>query len=263
MDIVTITNQKGGVGKTSTTLNLAAALIRRGYKPLVVDLDPQQGNLSQTVGADKTQESMFEVLCGDANINEVIQTTKMFDIATATLDMQGIESKLNSMSGGAGREHRLAMALEDLPEGKYDIVLIDTPPALDVLTTNALVASNKVLVVVEADVNAMHGMKQLGEAVSVIRKFYNKDLGYSGILMTKFQSRTNNGRDMRVVAEAIGESIGTGVFKTAIRHGASIPDAMRNQMDAYSWDKESGPAVDYEAFADEFIQEMGLQPKTL
>ncbi len=261
MDIVTITNQKGGVGKTSTTLNLAAALVRRGYHPLIIDLDPQQGNLSQTVGADKTQESMFEVLCGDVSINEVIQSTKICDIATATLDMQGIESKLNSVNGGAGREHRLSIALEELPAGKYDIVLIDTPPALDVLTTNALVASNYVLVVVEADVNAMHGMKQLGEAVTVIRKFYNKELAYAGILMTKFQKQTNNAKDMRVVASAIGESIGTGVFDTAIRLGVSIPDAMRNQMDAYSWDSKSNPAVDYENFADEFIGKLGMKPQ--
>ena len=257
--VFTVTNQKGGVGKTTTSINLAAALNRRGIKTLVIDMDPQKGNLTQTLHGDKNKDTMFEVLCGQTDLPSVIQHTKVCDIAPAKLNLQVLAPTLEKQNSGIGREHKLRQALKKLPADQYDVILVDTAPALDLLASISLTASDYVLVVVEADVNAMHGMKQLSETVEAIKECSNPKLDYAGVLMTKFMGRTNNGKDMDVVAGAIGDEIGAKMFKTHIRHGVSVKDAMTAASDVYSFDKNNNPAIDYEAFAEEFIERMGLK----
>lgn len=259
MHVITVTNQKGGVGKTTTVLNLVAGLKRRGYRVLAVDLDPQQGNLTQTVGADKLQQSMFEVLTEGLPIVDAIQHTECCDIATATVDMVSVETVL-STNGGIARERKLRNALKRLDkENLYDVVIVDTPPALDLLVTNALTAADSVVVAVEADINSMHGMKQLDAIVKAIKDNYNESLEYAGILITKFNGRTNNGKDMREIAMKIGNTMGTRVFDTCIRNGVAVPEAARNSVDVFSWSPDSGPAQDYEKLTDEIISILNLE----
>lgn len=253
MHVIAVMNQKGGVGKTATTLNLLSSLKRRGYNVLGIDMDPQRGNLSQTLQADKTVQSMFEVLCRDAKLEDVIQQTELFDLAPATIDMADIDLQLNR-NGGAGRESRLKEAIQSLDKGRYDFVVIDTPPALNLLTLNALTAAEYILVITVPDVNAMEGMLQLHEMVSSIQGSYNRDLRYIGILMNKYQGQTNISKEMRSVSDQLTESkLGARMFNTNIRSGVVIPSALSNHCDAIAQDPESGPAKDYEAFVDEFL----------
>lgn len=256
MKTITVTNQKGGVGKTATVLNLASELSRRGYSVLAIDLDPQQGNLSQTLHADKGLESMYEVICGDADLADVIQHTKFFDIATATVDMSNIDDKLNS-NGGVGRERRLKKAIASLPEGSYDFIILDTPPALNLLTTNALVAADAVLVVTESDVNAMHGMKQLKEMVDSVKEYYNPSVGYAGVLLSKFNERTNIGKMMQDICGQLADVMKTDVFKTTIRASVIVPESIVAGTDVYTRDPNAGVTRDYNAFATELLVKIG------
>lgn len=256
MKVITVTNQKGGVGKTVTTLNLAAALTRRGYKVLMIDIDPQRGNLSQTLHADKTLESMFEVLSKETTLAEIIQETPYGDLATATVDMSNIDAKLNS-NGGAGRERRLKEAIQSLDPNKYDFVVIDTPPSLSLLTVNALVAADYVVVTAEPDINAMQGITQLNDMVKEIRQYYNPELKYAGILITKYRTNTDISAEMHEIASTLAQkSIETKVFTSYIRFAAVVPTATLHGTDIYTENKKSNPALDYEAFCDELVKEV-------
>lgn len=261
MKVIAVMNQKGGVGKTATALNLIREMQREGLKVLAVDLDPQRGNLSQTIHADKDMESMYEVLAGEATLADTIQTTDLFDLAPATLDMANIDIKLNS-NGGAGRERRLKKALQSLPEGAYDYVVIDTPPALNLLTMNAMVAADYILVVAEPDVNALNGIVQLNEMIQEVRENYNPDLAYAGILMTKYEKQTNIAQDMRGMFEQVAaQMMGTKVFDTTIRKGVAVPMSLANATDVRTQDSSSGPAADYKNFAAEFLHTISAAGK--
>ncbi len=241
------------MGKTATTLNLAAALIRREYKVLAIDLDPQRGNLSQTLHADKTCPSMREVICDGMPLADVIQHTAVCDLAPATVDMSGIDVAL-AMKGTLAKDRKVKTAIAKLPEGMYDYILIDTPPALNLLTINAMVAADEILVVTEADINAMHGIIQLNEMVQNIRQEYSPDLSYAGILFAKFNARTNIGQDMKEVGDNMGQQVGARVFNTVIRASVAIPESITQGMDVFSYEARSNPAEDYEKFAEEFLQ---------
>lgn len=253
MQVITVMNQKGGVGKTATALNLAAGLKERGYKVLAVDLDPQNGNLSNTVLADKTVVSMFEVLCGEYKMEDVIQHLDLFDIVPATIDMANIETPL-SKNGGVGREYRLREVIRSLPADAYDFVIVDTPPALNLLATNALTAADYVLVVTDPDANALQGMTQLNEMVKQIRAYANPGLQYIGVLMTKYQVNTNISREMKQMTEELSKMFGTSLFTTPIRVGVAVPGSFTNACPVWQQDPESGPAIDYNNFVTEFIQ---------
>lgn len=257
MPVYIVTNQKGGVGKTTTAMNLADGLTRQGRRVLLVDMDPQQGNLTQTLRADKTMQSVKEVMLGETTLQDIIQNTVICDLAPATIDLVEVRDKLTDM----GREYKLKEALDSLPEGSYDCVIIDTPPSLDILTVNALVASDYIIVVTEADLNAMHGIGQLNAIVCNVRRYGNSGLSYAGILMNKLNERTNNGKEMKQVAEQLSRDLQTSVFASTIRQGVAVPDSMKNGESAWTWDKDSGPAVDYDAFAKEFAEKMGLTGK--
>lgn len=262
MKIIAVTNQKGGVGKTATSLNLAMGLIRRGYRVLAIDLDPQQGNLSQTIGADKELYSMYEVLTEkDTLENAIQQTTIGLDIVSATIDMATIEDLL-SRDGGVGREQKLKAALQAMPQG-YDFVIIDTPPALNLLTTNALVAANYVVVVAEPDMNSMHGINQLNAMLVNIRKWYNKTVTYAGVLLTKVKKNTNIAKVMADLGAQLSAQNGTSLFNTTIRYSVAVPEAVMNQQDVMTFaksrgeGKRCGAALDYEAFTDELLERIG------
>ncbi len=191
MQVITFANQKGGVAKTTSTLNLAVALSELGNRVLCIDLDPQ-GNLtmSQGIDPDKCEKSMYDVLVDDLPISEVIAHREI-DIAVASIDLAGAEI---AMSTKIGRERSLEKALREV-HGDYDYICIDTPPSLGLLTINALTASNKVIVPVQCEYLSMRGLVQLQGTLKMIQENLNPNVHIEGILPTMFDSRTLHARE--------------------------------------------------------------------
>src|ERR671936_1149970 len=216
--VIAFANQKGGVAKTTTTLNLGVALSERGFKVLLVDLDPQ-GNLtmSQGLNPDTIERSMFDVLVHRLPLDEVIHHAEV-DLAVSSIDLAGAELALSSM---IGRERALEKALAVVKDG-YDYVLIDTPPSLGLLTINALVASNGVIVPVQCEYLSLRGLVQLENTLSMIRENLNPDVEIQGILPTMWDGRTLHSRE---AIEILKENFGDLVYETKIRKTVRYAEA--------------------------------------
>src|SRR3954451_25494116 len=216
--VIALANQKGGVAKTTTTLNLGVAFAEHGLRVLLVDLDPQ-GNLtmSQGLNPDLMERSIFDVLVHRLPIQEVIHHTEV-DVAVASIDLAGAELALSSM---IGRERALEKALAEV-KGAYDYVLIDTPPSLGLLTINALVASTGVIVPVQCEYLSLRGLVQLENTLSMIRENLNPVVEIEGILPTMFDSRTLHSRE---AVEILQENFGDLVFDTKIRKTVRYAEA--------------------------------------
>src|SRR5215831_5045722 len=201
--VIAFANQKGGVAKTTTTLNLGVAFVEQGLRVLVVDLDPQ-GNLtmSQGLNPDTIERSMFDVLVHRLPIQEVVHHTEV-DLAVSSIDLAGAELALSSM---IGRERALEKALAPVREN-YDYVLIDTPPSLGLLTINALVASNGVIVPVQCEYLSLRGLVQLENTLTMIRENLNPDVEIVGILPTMFDKRLLHSKEaVEILKENFGEA---------------------------------------------------------
>src|SRR5437762_9934919 len=216
--VISFANQKGGVAKTTTTLNLGVAFAEQGLKVLLVDLDPQ-GNLtmSQGMNPDAIERSMFDVLVHRLPVQEVVHHTEV-DLAVSSIDLAGAELALSSM---IGRERALEKALAVVKDG-YDYVLIDTPPSLGLLTINALVASNGVIVPVQCEYLSLRGLVQLENTLSMIRENLNPHVAIEGILPTMYDSRTLHARE---AVEILQENFGDLVFDTKIRKTVRYAEA--------------------------------------
>ncbi len=208
--VIALANQKGGVAKTTTTVNLAAAMNELGFSVLTVDLDPQ-GNLtmSQGMDPDTVERSMFDVLVHQLPIEEVIQHAEI-DVAVSSIDLAGAELALSSM---IGRERALQKALLPM-RSKYDYILIDTPPSLGLLTINALTAADGVIVPVQCEYLSLRGLVQLEGTLTMIRENLNPTVEIRGILPTMFDSRTVHARE---AVEMLKENFGDLVFETRIK----------------------------------------------
>jgi chromosome partitioning protein len=233
--VISFANQKGGVAKTTTTLNLGVALAEQELKVLLVDLDPQ-GNLtmSQGLNPDTIERSMFDVLVHRLPIQEVIHHTEV-DLAVSSIDLAGAELALSSM---IGRERALEKALAPVRES-YDFVLVDTPPSLGLLTINALVASNGVIVPVQCEYLSLRGLVQLENTLSMIRENLNPSVGIEGILPTMYDSRTLHSRE---AVEILQENFGELVFDTKIRKTVRYAEAPVKGNSVLKYDP-SGPAA--------------------
>jgi chromosome partitioning protein len=244
--VIAFANQKGGVAKTTTTLNLAVAFAERGLRVLAVDLDPQ-GNLtmSQGMNPDTIERSMFDVLVHRLPITEVIARTEI-DVAVSSIDLAGAELALSSM---IGRERALEKALLTVKH-EYDYVLIDTPPSLGLLTINALVASNGVIVPVQCEYLSLRGLVQLENTMSMIRENLNPDVRIAGILPTMFDTRTLHSRE---AIEILEENFGDLVYRTRIRKTVRYAEAPVKGSSILKYDP-NGPAADaYRALAEEVL----------
>ena len=233
--VIAFANQKGGVAKTTTTLNLGVALGELGHRVLLVDLDPQ-GNLtmSQGMNPDAIERSMFDVLVHRVPISDVIETVEV-DIAVASIDLAGAELALSAL---IGRERALEKALVEV-RGKYDFVLLDTPPSLGLLTINAFVASQGVIVPVQCEYLSLRGLVQLENTLAMVRENLNPHVHVEGIVPTMYDGRTLHARE---AIEILEEHFGDLVYETRIRKTVRYAEAPVKGSSVLRYDP-SGPAA--------------------
>jgi len=244
--VIALANQKGGVAKTTTTLNLAVALKEKGNRVLIVDLDPQ-GNLtmSQGMNPDEISKSMFDVLVHRIPIQDVIVTAEV-DIAVSSIDLAGAELAL---SGMIGRERALEKALAHVKES-YDWVLMDTPPSLGLLTINAFVAADGVIVPVQCEYLSLRGLVQLQNTLEMIRENLNPNVSIQGILPTMYDRRTLHSRE---AVEILQENFGDLVFNTKIRKTVRYAEAPVKGQSVLAYDPTSEAAAMYRDLAKEVL----------
>ena len=244
--VIAFANQKGGVAKTTTTLNLAAAFAEEGHRVLCIDMDPQ-GNLtmSQGIDPDTLEVSMFDVLVHDLSIREVIRRREV-DVACSSIDLAGAEI---AMSMKIGRERSLDKALRDIRED-YDFICIDTPPSLGLLTINALTAADKVIVPVQCEYLSMRGLIQLQNTLSMIRENLNPDVDIAGILPTMVDSRTLHAKE---AIEILEENFGDRVFGARIRKTIRFAEAPVKGMSVLKYDPTGTAADAYRQLAKEVL----------
>ena len=245
-EVIAFANQKGGVAKTTTTLNLAVAFAESGHRVLCIDLDPQ-GNLtmSQGIDPDKVEKSLYDVLVHDMPISEIIQHREI-DIAVASIDLAGAEI---AMSTKIGRERSLEKALKEV-SGDYDFVCIDTPPSLGLLTINALTAANKVIVPVQCEYLSMRGLVQLQNTLKMIQENLNPDVRIEGILPTMLDTRTVHAKE---AVEILEENFGDLVFKSRIRKAIKFAEAPVKGASVLKYDPQSNAASYYRDLAKEVL----------
>jgi chromosome partitioning protein len=244
--VIAFANQKGGVAKTTTTLNLAAAFAEQGHRVLCVDMDPQ-GNLtmSQGIDPDTLERSMFDVLVHDLSIREVIRRREI-DVACASIDLAGAEI---AMSTKIGRERSLSKALRAVSED-YDWIFIDTPPSLGLLTVNALTAADQVIVPVQCEYLSMRGLLQLQNTLSMIRENLNPDVQIAGILPTMVDTRTLHAKE---ALEILEENFGDRVFGARIRKTVRFAEAPVKGMSVLKYDPSGTAADAYRQLAKEVL----------
>jgi chromosome partitioning protein len=251
-DVIAFANQKGGVAKTTTTLNLAVAFAESGYRVLCVDLDPQ-GNLtmSQGIDPDKVEKSLYDVLVHDMPMAEIIQHREI-DIAVASIDLAGAEI---AMSTKIGRERSLEKSLKEV-SANYDFVCIDTPPSLGLLTINALTAANKVIVPVQCEYLSMRGLVQLQNTLKMIQENLNPDVRIEGILPTMLDTRTVHAKE---AVEILEENFGELVFKSRIRKAIKFAEAPVKGASVLKYDPQSNAAGYYRDLAKEVLEHESAQ----
>jgi chromosome partitioning protein len=244
--VIAFANQKGGVAKTTTTLNLAVAFKEQGLRVLSIDLDPQ-GNLTMSQGfnPDEIERSMFDVLVHRLPIDEVIRPAEV-DVAVSSIDLAGAELALSSL---IGRERALEKALAPIKE-RYDWILIDTPPSLGLLTINALVASNGVIVPVQCEYLSLRGLVQLESTLSMIRENLNPEVEIDGILPTMYDRRTLHSRE---AVDILKENFGDLVFNTKIRKTIRYAEAPVKGQSVLAYDSEGEAAMLYRDLAKEVL----------
>lgn len=248
MHVYAVINQKGGVGKTTTVSSLAKGLALRGNRVLAVDLDAQ-ANLTYSCGADVTGTAALSVLTGEMKASEAVCHTEQFDVIPAAKGLAGADAFITD----TGKEYRLKEALDEL-QNDYDYVVIDTPPALGILTVNALTACTSVIIPAQADIYSLQGIEQLGETIRPVKKYCNPGLYIEGILLTRYNSRSVLSRDMVNFMDRLAQNLETKVFSTRIREAVSIREAQLMKQDIYTYAAKSNVAADYNAFIDELLK---------
>lgn len=258
MQIVAIANQKGGVGKSTTAINLGASLAIQGERILIVDLDPQ-GNATSGLGVDREQVtlSIYDAILGDKTIEDVIEPTSVRNlfVAPATIDLAGAEIELVSVFS---REMRLANALRELDEA-YDFALIDCPPSLGLLTVNALAAADEVLIPIQCEYYALEGVSQLMRNVDLVQQNLNKKAHVGGVVLTMYDGRTNLASD---VADQVREFFGDRAYRTVVPRSVRLSEAPSYGEPIESFDPMSRGAIAYRELAREFRRRHGREDVT-
>ena len=257
---IVVANQKGGVGKTTTAINLATALAAIGWNVLLVDLDPQ-GNASTGlgVGHDARKTSSYDVLIGRSAVGEAAVATRVprLDLIPATVDLSGAEIELVDMDQ---RTHRLAMALDAAPAGRWDVCLIDCPPSLGLLTLNAMVAAQQLLVPLQCEFFALEGLSQLLQTVERVRVSFNPSLAILGVALTMFDRRNNLSAQ---VAEDVRACLGVAVFDTVIPRNVRLSEAPSHGLPALLYDLKCPGSEAYIRLAREVMARLRIQTEAV
>ena len=255
---IAVANQKGGVGKTTTAINLATALAATGLRVLLIDLDPQ-GNATTGLGITQAQRSLssYELLTGQSTLEDAVVSSPVprLDIIPATVDLSGAEIELIEFEG---RTHRLDKALEGPADVKWDFCLIDCPPSLGLLTVNALIAANAILVPLQTEFFALEGLSQLLQTVERIRARFNPELSIIGVALTMFDRRNNLSSQ---VADDVRACLGKVVFDTVIPRNVRLSEAPSHGIPALIYDHRCPGSQAYIALARELIGRLPRQAK--
>lgn len=249
--IISINNQKGGVAKTTTAQSFAQGLSLEGYKVLLVDLDPQ-ANLSFSTGSNIDNGTMYEVMKGELKAADIISSIGGLDILPSSLLLSGADLEFTT----TGREYLLKDSLDPLVD-IYDYIIIDTPPALGILTINSLTFSDKIIIPIGSDIYSLQGLAQLYETIQKVRKYVNPKLEIEGILLTKYDPRTILSGELKDKAQDIAEKLNTKLFKTTIRESVAIREAQAQQANIFEYAPKNNAVKDYKSFVDEFLERKG------
>lgn len=248
MRIISLLNQKGGVGKTTSSVNIGQGLSLLGKKVLLLDLDPQ-AHLTYSLGikAHELEKTVFELLKGEATLDQVIQTVGAMHVIPSTLDLSGAEMEFSSI---AGREMLLKEALKKAHD--YDYILIDCPPNLSILTLNTLTTAREVFICVQTEYLALQGIARLMETIQVVKKRLNKNLNVTGVICTRYDKRKRLNIE---VAENIKSYFGEKVFQTMIRDNIALAEAPIQGKTIFDYAPKSHGAEDYMELCKEIINQ--------
>ncbi len=246
--VISIANQKGGVGKTTTAVNLSTCIAQKGKKVLLIDMDPQ-GNATSGLGVEgHIEKSIYDVIINEEDIVDTVKRTvvKKLDICPANIDLAGAEVELVSM---VSRETRLKDAIDKVKED-YDYIFIDCPPSLGLITLNAFTASDSILVPIQCEYYALEGLGQLINTIKLVQKHLNKELEIEGVVLTMFDSRTNLSTQ---VANEVEKYFGNKVFQTVIPRNIRLSEAPSHGLPITLYDKDSKGAETYKKLAKELL----------
>lgn len=248
--IIALTNQKGGVGKTTTSSALAAGLASfYNKKVLAIDLDPQ-GSLGFSLGLDiENCRTIHDVMTGQVSIREAVQMTDYCDVITSNILLSSAEIEFTASDRELLLKNALASVIED-----YDYIIIDTPPALNILTVNAYAAADHLIIPMAPEILSLLGVTQLMETITSVRGGVNPNLNVLGIILTKFNSRTLLAREVKEMAENVASQTGTRVFGTQIRSSVSVAEAPAHGLSIFDHSPSAKPSQDYREFIDEVIK---------
>ena len=248
--IITVTNQKGGVAKSTTSQNLGAGLAGKGYKVLLIDLDAQ-ANLTLSCGVREPAKTVYSILKDKTLTADAITPIKEnLSLIPASLALSTADLKLD----GLGKEYRLAEALESV-KNDYDYIIIDTPPALSILTVNALTVADKVIIPAQADVFSLEAIKQLNNTIETIKRYTNRNLTIAGILLARYNNRNILTQELTEVLNTTADYLKTKVFKSTIREAVAIKEAQARKQDIFEYSPECNVASDYMGLVDEVIKD--------
>lgn len=247
--IIAVTNQKGGVGKTTTCASLCGGLAAMGYKVLAVDLDPQ-GNLSFSLGVEvEDNYTIYDVLKDNCDIEDAVIHGEHCDVVPSNILLSGLELEMT----GVGREYVLREQLNYIKKD-YDYIILDTPPALSVLTINAYTASDELIIPMLCEILSLQGIAQLKQTIFAVKRYYNKSLCVRGILLNKYNGRYTLTKEVEELAQMIAQQLDTTIFNTKISASIAIAEAPAHGESIITYSPRSKAAQEFKAFIKELIK---------